>query len=299
MYVQWPFLYLLKDIDEKRNELIKLNKIIIKILTICFFPEKSSLNPRINIIFKHNNHWTTSFLLNIISNKEHGTRISNLIPSMKQISRFLLNFFSPATSSCLRRRNPLTGKGRRVDAPRRVRSPQSRRSSKGATNFLPLKTFTQLELNSWKLLQLRKSLSLINVRAWFTCFVSCVCNGTLFRYREQGFCFWQENRKKERKKKDKKKITTKSSQFYTRANETPSSHEFRLHVNPETDDGDSFRRDFSDWFSGSLAVEIILRSPCKTRVSFPPSIFPYVYPTLFPSLLLSDVRWNFIDTPWV
>lgn len=113
------------------------------------------------------------------------------------------------------------------------------------------------------------------------------------------FVFGRKTGKRKEKRKIKKKITTKSSQFYTRANETPSSHEFRLHVNPETDDGDSFRRDFSDWFSGCLAVEIILRSPCKTRVSFPPSIFPYVYPTLFPSLLLSDVRWNFIDTPWV
>lgn len=202
---------------------------------------------------------------------------------MKQISRFLLNFFSPVTSSCLRRRNPLTGKGRRVDAPRRVRSPQSRRSSKGATNFLPLKTFTQLELNSSKLLQLRKSLSLINVRAWFTCFVSCVCNATLFRCRGTGFLFLAgKPEKRERKKKDKKKkITAKSSQFYTRANETPSSPEFRLHVNPETDDCDSFRRDFSDWFSACLAVEIILRSPCKTRVSFPPSIFPLYLPQHF------------------
>lgn len=70
-------------------------------------------------------------------------------------------------------------------------------------------------------MQLRKSLSLINVRAWFTCFVSCVCNGTLFRYREQGFCFWQENRKKERKKKDKKKKLPRNRLSFTHAQTKP------------------------------------------------------------------------------
>lgn len=202
---------------------------------------------------------------------------------MKQISRFLLNFFSPVTSSCFRRRNPLTGKGRRVDAPRRVRSPQSRRSSKGATNFLPLKTFTQLELNSSKLLQLRKSLSLINVRAWFTCFVSCVCNATLFRCRGTGFLFLAgKPEKRERKKKDKKKkITAKSSQFYTRANETPSSPEFRLHVNPETDDCEFFEEIFRIGFQLVSRSKLFCVHRVKLVFPFSRPFFPCIYPNTF------------------
>lgn len=109
------------------------------------------------------------------------------------------------------------------------------------------------------------------------------------------FVFGRKTGKKRKEKDKKKKLPRNRLTFYTRANEAPSSPEFRLHVNPETDDGDSFRRDFSDWFSACLAVEIILRSPCKTRVSFPPSIFPlYFTPHFFP-----HIRWNFIDTPWV
>lgn len=95
------------------------------------------------------------------------------------------------------------------------------------------------------------------------------------------FVFGRKTGKKRKEKDKKKKLPRNRLTFYTRANEAPSSPEFRLHVNPETDDGDSFRRDFSNWFSACLAVEIILRSPCKTRVSFPSSIFPLYLPHTF------------------
>lgn len=202
---------------------------------------------------------------------------------MKQISRFLLNFFSPVTSSCFRRRNPLTGKGRRVDAPRRVRSPQSRRSCKGATNFLPLKTFTQLELNSSKLLQLRKSLSLINVRAWFTCFVSCVCNATLFRCRGTGFLFLAgKPEKRERKKKDKKKKLPRNRLSFTHAQtKPPRVPNFVYTLTRKRMTAIVFEEIFRIGFQLASRSKLFCVHRVKLVFPFPRPFFPCIYPNTF------------------
>lgn len=136
--------------------------------------------------------------------------------------------------------NPLTGRGRRVDAPRRVRSPQSRRSSKGATNnFLPLKTFTQPELNSSKLAA--SKVSILDKCSSVVYMLCIVRNGWRTLFIDTGNIL--SGRKTGKKRKMRKKLPRNLVSLF-RANE------FRLHVNPETGDGDSFRRDFSDWFSG-------------------------------------------------
>lgn len=226
--------------QKKRNRLIKLSKIIIKMLNklsylkfVSFQKKKKTRDPRINIIF-HHNHWTTSFLLNIVSNSRRGFH-----PWDKSLVSCQTSF-RLHTSSCLRRQ-PFNRSWTSRRCPTTVRSPQSRRSSKGATNnFLPLKTFTQPELNSSKLAASKVSiLDKCSSVVYMLCIVrngwrtdGCLDTGNILSGRKTG-----------KKRKMRKKLPRNLVSLF-RANE------FRLHVNLETGDGDSFRRDFSDWFSG-------------------------------------------------
>lgn len=198
--------------QKKRNRLIKLSKIIIKMLNklsylkfVSFQKKKKKLEIQglissfIIIIEQLVSFWIL-----------FQTRDEDSIPETN------LSFPAKLLFVCTRLLvsvvNPLTGRGRRVDAPRRVRSPQSRRSSKGATNnFLPLKTFTQPELNSSKLAA--SKVSILDKCSSVVYMLCIVRNGwrTLFRYRKH--FVRQKNRKKE---KDEKKITTKSRLTFSR-----------------------------------------------------------------------------------